>query len=151
MAVLGSAFDLPLGRLLSLDLGKARHGVAVCDETNTVTTPLAVLQRHDTRAEDFAELQALVKRERVTGVLIGLPVQESGLAGEQARWVLRYGRRLAGTLSVPVAFWDESCSSHDAAAMVRSRRREPLDAVAAALILLDFLETRRALPSSGET
>jgi putative Holliday junction resolvase len=151
MAVFGSALDLPAGRLLALDLGMARHGVAVCDETNTVATPLAVVRRHATRAEDFAELQALVNRERVTGVLIGLPVQESGWAEGQARWVLRYGRRLAGTLSVPVAFWDESCSSHDAGVLIRSRRREPLDAVAAALILMDFLEARRDRPSSGGT
>jgi len=148
MAVLSSAFDLPPGRLLALDLGKARHGVAVCDETNTLVTPLAVVLRHDTRAADFAEMQALVNRERVMGVLVGLPVQESGQAEGQARWVLRYGRRLAGTLTVPVAFWDESLSSHDAAVLVRSRGRESLDAVAAALILQDFLEARRVHPNS---
>ena len=151
MAVLGSAFDLPLGRLLALDLGKARHGVAVCDETSTLATPLAVVRRHDTRAADFAELQSLVNRERAVGVLIGLPVQQSGQADGQARWVLRYGRRLAGMLSAPVAFWDESLSSHDAAVLVRSRGRDPLDAVAAALILQDFLEARRVRPNSGDT
>jgi putative pre-16S rRNA nuclease len=150
MAVLVSAFDLPQGRLLALDLGKARHGVAVCDETGTLVTPLSVICRHDTRAADFAELRALVNGERVVGLLIGLPVNETGQAGGQARWVLRYGRRLAGTLSVPVAFWDESLSSHDAAVLVRRRGMKPLDAVAAALILQDFLESRRACTTSGD-
>jgi putative holliday junction resolvase len=151
MSVLASAFDLPPGRLLALDLGKVRHGVAACDETGTLATPLAVVRRHDTRAADFTELQAFVNRERVMGVLIGLPVQESAQADGQARWVLRYGRRLAGTLLVPVAFWDESLSSHDAAVLMGSRGTEPLDAVAAALILQDFLEARRAHPTSGDT
>ena len=52
--------------------------MAVCDQTGTLATPLTVLRRHDTRVEDFAELQALVNRERAEGVLVGLPVQESG-------------------------------------------------------------------------
>jgi putative Holliday junction resolvase len=143
MAGISSPFELPVGRLLALDLGQARHGVAVCDQTGTLATPLTVLRRHETRAADFIELQALVDREQAKGVLVGLPLQGSGSAGEQARWVLRYAGRLAGALSVPVAFWDESLSSHDAAALIRSRSREPFDDVAAALILQDFLEARR--------
>jgi len=150
MAVLGSPFDLPPGRLLALDLGQVRHGVAVCDQTGTLATPLTVLRRHDTRAEDFAELKTLVNREQAKGVLVGLPLQGQVEAGAQARWVLRYAGRLAGVLSVPIAFWDESLSSHDAAALVRTRAGEPLDAVAAALILQDFLEARRAKLMSGD-
>ena len=150
MAILRSPFDLPPGRLLALDLGQMRHGVAVCDLTGTLATPLTVLRRHDTRAADFAELQALVNREQAKGVLVGLPLQGQVKAGAQARWVLRYAGRLAGVLSVPVAFWDESLSSHDAAALVRTRAGEPLDAAAAALILQDFLEARRAQLPSGD-
>ena len=148
MAVLASPFDLPFGRLLALDLGQAKHGVAVCDETGTLATPLTMLRRHETRAADFAELRALVDRERAVGVLVGLPIQEQGRVGEQARWVLRYAGRLAGALSVPVAFWDESLSSHDAAALVARRGRKPHD-VAAAVILQDFLEARRVRPGAG--
>jgi putative holliday junction resolvase len=143
MAVISSPFDLPLGRLLALDLGQARHGVAVCDPTGILATPLAVLRRHDTRTEDFVELQAVVVREQAGGVLVGLPLQESGEPGGQGRWVLRYAGRMAGSLSVPVAFWDESLSTYDAAVLVRSRTRGPIDAAAAALFLQDFLEARR--------
>lgn len=150
MAVLVSPFELPPGRLLALDLGQARHGVAVCDETGTLATPLTVLRRHETRAADFAEVQALVTRERVMGVLVGLPVQGQGQASKQQRWVLRYAKRLAGALSVPVAFWDETLSSQDAAALVRHRRRQPLDAAAAALVLQDFLEARQFRPRLGD-
>jgi putative Holliday junction resolvase len=151
MPVLESAFDMPPGRLLALDLGQARHGVAVCDETGTLATPLAVVQRCSTRAEDFMQLQVWVARERVVGVIIGLPVQSPGLNDAQERWTLRYGKRLAGALSVPVAFWDESLSTQDAAAIGRQKKRAPVDAVAAALILQDFLQARRAGSGRGKT
>ena len=143
MGVLSSPFDLPIGRLLALDLGQARHGVAVCDATGTLATPLTIVRRHGTRLADFAELQALVDREQARGVLVGLPLQGQAEVRAQARWVVRYAGRLAGALSVPVAFWDESLSSRDAAALVRGRSGEPLDDAAAALILQDFLEARR--------
>jgi putative Holliday junction resolvase len=143
MAVLASPFDLPPGRLLALDPGQARNGVAVTDETGTLARPLTVLSRRETRAADFSSIQELVNRHHAKGVLVGLPVQTQAENGGQARWVLRYAGRLAGALSVPVAFWDESLSSHDAAASVRANRKESLDAVAAAFILQDFLEARR--------
>jgi putative Holliday junction resolvase len=144
MPVLESAFDMPQGRLLALDLGRARHGVAVCDETGMLARPLVTVGRHNTRVEDFIELRDLATRERVVGIIIGLPVQGTVGIGAQARWTLRYGRRLAGAMSLPVAFWDESLSTHDAAAIVGRGERVPLDAVAAALVLQDFLDARRA-------
>lgn len=136
--------DLPAGRLLALDLGQARTGVAVCDELGLLATPLTVLRRHPTRAEDFAEIAELARRERVVGVLVGLPLDSDGEVGAQARWVRRYAGRLAGALPIPLAFWDESHTSEDAARLVReSGGRTPLDAAAAAVILGDYLEARR--------
>lgn len=149
MALLESAFDLPPGRLLALDLGQARTGVAVCDELGLLASPLTVLPRHETRAADFAEIAALVLRERAVGVLMGLPINagsdDSAGEGRQARWARRYGGRLAHALSVPAAFWDETFSTVDAARLVaESGGRTPVDAAAAAVILADFLEARRA-------
>lgn len=166
MALLASAFDLPAGRLLGLDLGQARTGVAVCDELGILATPLTVLRRHATRAADFAEIAALVQRERAVGVLMGLPVnapgrtagsgdtEEDGPAladeGPQARWARRYGGRLARALPVPAAFWDETLSTAEAARLAAASAgrgaagRKDLDALAAAVILGDFLEARRA-------
>ena len=144
MAILASPFDLPLGRLLALDLGQARHGVAVCDEKGRLATPLTVVRRHKTRAEDFATLAALVAQEHAVGVLVGLPLDSDGRPGPQARWVRRYAGRLAGVLSVPVAFWDESFSTTDAARLLNEGNgRTPVDAAAAAVVLSDFLEARR--------
>jgi putative Holliday junction resolvase len=144
MPILASPFTFPDGRLLALDLGQARHGVAVCDEMGTIATPLGVIHRHATRAGDFAEIAALVARERAVGVLVGLPLDSQDEEGQQARWVRRYAGRLSAALAVPVAFWDESYSSADARRLVReSDGRTPVDAAAAAVMLQEFLEARR--------
>ncbi len=146
MAILPSPFDLPPGRLLALDLGQARTGAAVCDADGILATPLAVLRRHATRAEDYAEIAALVTREKAVGMVVGLPFANggSGEEGSQARWARRYTGRLAGALPVPVAFWDESLSSLEADRLVsEGGGRTPRDAAAAAVILQEFLEARR--------
>jgi putative Holliday junction resolvase len=149
MSILQSPFDLPVGRLLALDLGQARIGVAVSDEAGVLVTPLTVVRRHATRAEDFAAIGDLARRERVCGVLVGMPTADFSLAGpegegSQARWTRRYAGRLAGTLDVPVAFWDETLSSVDAAGLLHEvHSRTGIDAVAATLILAEFLEARR--------
>ena len=143
MAILASPFDLPAGRLLALDLGQARTGVALCDEAGLLGGPLTVLRRHATRVEDFAEIARWAARERVVGVLVGLPVDD---AGAQARWVRRYAGRLAGALApLPVAFWDETLSTADALRLLaEGGGRTAVDAAAAAVLLNDFLAARRA-------
>lgn len=120
-----------------------------------LAVPLAVVRRHATRDEDFAVLGDLVRRERAVGVLVGMPSAEVfvpgpegegalAAAGSQARWTRRYAGRLAGRLDVPVAFWDETLTSVDAAELLRDGRgRTGIDAAAATLILADFLEARR--------
>ena len=83
----------------------ARHAPARRSATTSgiLATPLSVLRRHATRAEDYAEIAALVAREKVVGVVVGLPLASQGEEGSQARWVRRYAGRLAGALPVPVA------------------------------------------------
>jgi putative Holliday junction resolvase len=143
MALLTDPFDLPAGRLLGLDLGQARHGVAVCDEAGILATPVATLARARTRVADFAAVAALVAREKAVGVLVGLPHGPGEAPSAQARWVRRYAGRLAGFLSVPVAFWDETLSSHDARQLPSvASGRIGVDAAAAALILQGFLDAR---------
>jgi putative Holliday junction resolvase len=151
MSILNSALDLPTGRLLALDLGQARTGVATSDEMGVLATPLTVLRRHPTRAADYAEIAALVGRERAVGILIGMPLDSAGEMGAQARWVRRYAGRLARAMPVPVAFWDESYSTADAERLVREGGgRTPLDAAAAAVLLGDFLESRRRMNEGTE-
>lgn len=150
MAILSSPFDLPDGRLLGLDLGLVRIGVAVCDEAGLLASPLTVIRRHATRVEDFEAIQDLLRRQRAVGVLVGMPANDepadaaATASGSQARWTQRYAGRLAGSIDVPVAFWDETLSSVDAAGLLREAGgRTGIDAAAATLILADFLEARR--------
>jgi putative Holliday junction resolvase len=169
MPLLKNPFDLPQGRLLALDPGLARTGVAVSDETGTLATPLMVVP-HKSIAEDLAALVALAAREKVVGVLVGLPLASGGEVGPQAQWARRYGGKLAARLAVPLAFWDESYSTVDATSLLhaggrRARRGnraggnraggnrsagDGIDAVAAAVILRDFLEARRARSHASE-
>jgi putative holliday junction resolvase len=144
MTLLASPFDLPAGRLLGLDLGGVRIGVAVSDAQGILATPLVTLRRA-ARVDDFAALLRIATDQKVVGALAGLPLDAQGLIGPQARLVRRYASRLAAVLPVPLAFWDESYSTMDAVELMKaSRSRISVDAAAAAVILTDFLEARRS-------
>lgn len=135
-----------MGRIMALDLGEKRIGVAVSDPSHTIARPLAILPRRSRRAVAEA-LARLIAEHDVEAVVVGLPRSLSGEEGPQARWVRREAEALARHLPVPIVFWDERLSTATAAAYraMRGRRRhEPLDAEAAAVILQDYLEARRS-------
>jgi putative Holliday junction resolvase len=142
-------FPVPLpsaGRLMALDVGDKRVGVAVCDELQTLASPLAVLERRS-RAEDLARLGRLATEQRVVGIVVGHPLNADGSAGPQAQQAARYAARVAIALALPLLLWDEYGSSQEAAARLahapRRRRQAPLDAEAAAVILQDYLDTQK--------
>ena len=135
------------GRLMALDVGDKRVGVAVCDELQTLAAPLTVLERRS-RAEDVARLGRLAAEQHVVGLVAGHPLNADGSAGPQAQRAARYAGRVATALSLALLLWDEYGSSQEAAARLahapHRRRRAPLDAEAAAVILQDYLDTQRA-------
>ena len=110
-----------------------------------LASPLAVLERRS-RAEDMARLGRLAVEQRVVGLVAGHPLNVDGSAGPQAQRAARYAARVATALALPLLLWDEYGSSQEAAARLahasRRRRRAPLDAEAAAVILQDYLDTR---------
>jgi putative Holliday junction resolvase len=135
-----------MGRLLALDIGEKRIGVAVCDETGTLATPLTAITRAS-RREDFERVARLVADLRIERVIAGYPRSLSGQEGPQAQRVRRYVEALAATLPVPVELWDERYTTVEAAERLRDstpkrkqRERGQLDAAAAAIILQDYLE-----------
>lgn len=143
----------PAGKLMALDIGQARIGVAVCDPLQLGVRPLTVIQRRS-RQEDFARLSELVRREEVQAIICGLPLNMDGSEGEQAQIVRRWARRLANALTEtlgvtpPVIFWDERLSSHAAQTFLAgSKARTPDDAIAAAVILQSYLDAR-TMPES---
>jgi putative Holliday junction resolvase len=132
-------------RVIALDVGERRIGVAVSDPTGTLVTPHTVIQRRS-KAEDFATVARLVAELEAERVVVGLPLSLNGEVGPQARRVTRYARALAQTLDVPVELYDERYSTVTADALLAEsghKRRVPIDAAAAAVILQNYLESRR--------
>ncbi|MFZ5917540.1 MAG: Holliday junction resolvase RuvX [Chloroflexota bacterium] len=138
------------GRILALDVGERRIGVAVSDETRTLARSLMVLNRHS-REKDSDVLARLILEQSAVMVVIGLPLVADGSEGSQAQRIRRYAQGLQNALAVrevrlPIVFHDESFSTVDATqAMIqggrkRRQRRQRLDAVAAAVILQSYLD-----------
>ena len=142
----------PRGRILALDVGERRIGLAISDETQTLARSLTVLQRRS-KAQDFEALARLVREQDVRAIVVGLPLSLDGSEGPQARRIRRYATALsealvAHGLVTPVIFYDESLSTVTASQLMiasgrkRRDRRDHIDAVAAAVILQDYLDTR---------
>ena len=139
--------DLPRqGRLLGIDAGERRIGVAVCDALQTLAQPLTVVTRRS-RTEDFERLGRLAAEQQAVGLVVGYPLNADDSAGPQAQRIGRYARRLAAALQLPMLLWDEHGSSQIAiqrlAQAGRRRRQRYVDAEAAAVILQDYLDTAR--------
>lgn len=140
-------------RILALDVGERRIGVAVSDPTGTLARPLRTLAR-GSREEDFAAIAALVAEQGAELVVIGKPLGLDGTEGPQARRIARYAEALAAHLSVPLVLWDERYTTTEAEEILRLRRTEKrrrraraagdLDALAAAVILQSYLDGHRA-------
>ncbi len=135
------------GRLLALDVGDRRVGVAVCDEMRLLATPVAVLTRRS-RQEDAERLGNIARERAVVGLVVGLPLHADGSESAEARLAARYGHRIANALDLPVALWNEHGSTQEAAARLEQAGRRGsspgLDAEAAAVILQDYLDAQRA-------
>ena len=125
-------------RILALDLGERRIGVALSDARAVLASPLTVLKcrSHDAERQAVAEL---VRKHQVERVIVGYPRNLDGSVGPQAQWVHKYVQKLSAELSVPVALWDERLSTVEAERLIhdtgRSVERERIDAAAAAVIL----------------
>jgi putative Holliday junction resolvase len=156
----------PPGKLLGLDVGLARIGVAVCDPLWLSVRPLLVLMRGN-RRDDFAQLAQLVQREEVVAVVCGLPLSMDGgdsqLTNTVRKWAMRLAHALRALLGrpLPIFFWDERLSTYTAKQQLASQRQSaPDDALAAAVILQSYLQARRLgeqldygrieLPAKGE-
>ena len=136
-------------RILALDIGERRIGVAISDPSGTIARPLQTLVR-GSREEDFAALAALVAEHEVSLVVVGRPLSLDGTEGPQARRVTGYARALAAHLPVPLVLWDERYTTLTAEEILRQTRKKKrrrhakgeVDAVAAAVILQSYLDSR---------
>ena len=102
-----------MSRVLALDFGEARCGVAVSDPTGTVVTPIGAIERPDTR-RGLGRLAATVREREVERVVVGLPLSLSGDEGPQAARTREFAERLAERLDVPVVLHDERLTTRQA-------------------------------------
>lgn len=132
---------------LALDVGEKRIGVALSDETETLASPHSILHRKSTAGA----LEAIARLARETGaevIVVGLPVSFDGQLHAQARAIQSFAAKVGTRVGLPVVFADETLSSVRAEELLRAsgtrpqRIRERLDAVAAAVILQDYLDQR---------
>jgi putative Holliday junction resolvase len=143
-----------VARILALDVGERRIGVAVSDPTETLARPLTALTRASRQA-DFDAIAGLVGEYEIERVVVGLPLSLDGSEGPQAQQTRRYAERLAEALSVPIELWDERYSTVAAKEILRTRRKKrvrrsrgsrgsrgEVDSAAAAVFLQSFLDAR---------
>jgi putative Holliday junction resolvase len=134
------------GRILALDLGEKRIGVAVSDATRTIAQPLTFIPR-TSREADFESIGQLVQEQQANMLLVGLPLMLDGSVGDKAAWVKDYSAELQKVLDLPLELWDESFTTVQAEASLKARgkkwrkTREQVDAVAASFILQSYLDS----------
>ena len=139
----------PSGRLLALDWGEVRIGLALSDETQTLASPLETLIRRAGKRFPMPRFLELVGQHRPSGVLVGLPLTAEGTEAENAAAARELARSVAERTGLPVALWDERMSTARALAAIREQggstrgRREDVDALAAAVLLQHYLDARR--------
>ncbi|HJR78140.1 MAG TPA: Holliday junction resolvase RuvX [Nitrospiraceae bacterium] len=134
-------------RILALDHGTKRIGVALSDELGWTAQPLETYERRTLEA-DLQHIDRLVREHDVAEVVIGLPLRLNGELGPAARSVQEFVERLAEILTVPVVTWDERMTTKAAedlliaADVSRKKRKGVVDRIAAAILLQSYLESR---------
>jgi putative Holliday junction resolvase len=141
----------PAGRILAVDWGQRRIGLALSDETQTLAQPLTTLTRRPGKRFPMAQLLEHVTRNHVVGIIVGLPLNEEGAEGDAAHAARALAddikRRGGGALEV--SMWDERMTTARVLAAVREMggstrgRKADLDAMAAALLLQHYLDAKR--------
>jgi putative Holliday junction resolvase len=128
-------------RIVAVDIGERRIGVAVADDRAPVAVPVGTVDA----GEDVAETVMRIVREQGADLLVvGLPLSLTGALGPQARRVMALVEELAGRLPVPVETWDERLSTVEAERRLGpGHPRERRDAVAAAIVLQAYLDAQR--------
>jgi putative Holliday junction resolvase len=141
------------GRLLALDWGEIRIGLAMSDETQFLASPLETLTRRAGKRFPMPRFMELVTQHAPVGLVVGLPLTPAGDEGPSAIAARELAETVSRRASLPVELWDERMSTARALAAIREQggstrgRKQDVDALAAAVLLQHFLDARRA--SSG--
>jgi len=140
------------GRLLGLDIGGRRIGVAISDEMGIIASPVAMVLRDGAPGREILDH---VTRLGAVRVIVGLPVGMSGREGPQARDVRDFVDSIGAEVGLPVEYWDERLSTSIAEKYLiangarREKRKQQVDAVAASIILQGYLDSRQWASKQG--
>ena len=134
-------------RILGLDYGSKRIGVAICDELGITSRGLATITRKS-RQHDLEEIARFIRTYAVEKIVIGYPIKLDGTEGVQCNKINKFVLLLEETFSLPVIKWDETLTTKEAEEILtlsnvrRERRKNEIDKLAAALILQGYLDSR---------
>jgi putative Holliday junction resolvase len=133
-------------RYLAIDYGNRRTGLAVCDPSETIVSPLTV---YETNKNLIQKIKELTEKENIKAIVLGLPLNMVNTKGPQANRTIGFSKELQAQIEIPIHFQDERLSSYTArekmaeAELTKKKKKKRLDAVAAAQILEAFLEKKR--------
>ncbi|MHC4842238.1 MAG: Holliday junction resolvase RuvX [Planctomycetota bacterium] len=133
-------------RYLAIDYGNRRTGLAVCDPSETIVSPLTV---YETNKNLIQKIQELIEKEDIKSIVLGLPLNMDNTKGPQANRTIGFSKELQTKIEIPIHFQDERLSSFTAremmaeAELTKKKKKKRMDAVAAAQILEAFLEKKR--------
>jgi putative Holliday junction resolvase len=135
-------------RILSLDVGEKRIGIALSDSSRTIAQALKVINTSGSQARDIAEIKTLVNMYDVSLIVVGLPKNLDGSLGEKARRIMQFSEKIQQATGVSTDLWDERFTTNEAhriydmAAVKRKKRRNTIDMLAAQLILQGYLDAQ---------
>jgi len=136
-----------IGRILAIDYGSRRMGLAVTDPLGITAQGIETLQRKNNRA-DFGRLERTIREYAVKEIVLGNPLRMSGQEGTQSQKVAEFAEELRKRFQLPVHLWDERLTSAEANRLLREnevslkRRTQAVDRMAAVLILQSFMQSR---------
>jgi putative pre-16S rRNA nuclease len=142
-------------RILALDPGTKRIGVALSDELGWTAQPLETFERKSLSV-DVAHITELVRRHEVREIVVGMPIQLNGRMGPAAQSTQQFLEALQAVVGIPVVAWDERLTTKAAEQMLieadvsRKKRKGAVDRVAAALLLKSYLEHLSSAPFSAD-
>ena len=134
------------GRILALDLGKRRIGLAVSDELGMTAQGIHTLQRSNMR-NDIGELKRVIDERGITSILLGNPLHMSGREGRQTIWVREFAATLEQKTGLAVTLWDERLTTVEASRVLRSsgisieKRARAVDRLSAVILLQSYLDS----------
>ena len=140
------------GRILAIDYGERRVGLAVTDPTGTIAFPLETIDRKKRREPLEDQIASIAGRLEIGRVVVGMPLTESGHRGDRAREVERFVSRLSHAMGCPVVTWDERFSSVRAVRAIHEvgektgKDKGKVDRIAAVFILQDYIAANRPTP-----